>query len=203
MHHHFVYTKEISKNTKENFVRSLSFKNVYIYLFVSAHLIGQHSWSSDELNDTHLEAIACKENCMCMQFFAKLHAHATEHAIVYGMQFWQEGCHSTRLDFRNAVLWDGHSQANKYIHFCKIKIRLDFPLYCFKFTLYIKNGGALKGKSIYNHNHYFAHCIYGPYTATFSKSEKVYFWNTLLYNVQDSFGGIWKYQEAANYYEKL
>ena len=150
-----------------NFVRSLSFKNVYIYLFVSAHLIGQHSWSSDELNDTHLEAIACKENCMCMQFFAKLHAHATEHAILWSMQFWQDGCRSTRLDFTNAVLWASCLQAHIYIPFYDLKIILTFPLYFLKFPLYIQKGGALLGKCIYNPKYFFVGFIWSIHSYIF------------------------------------
>ena len=71
------------------------------------------------------------------------------------MQLPQDGCRSTRLNFRNAVLWDGHSQTNKYIHFWKIKIWRNFPLYFLKFSLYKQNSGALQGKCIYNHNYFF------------------------------------------------
>ena len=53
------------------------------------------------------------------------------------MQFCQYGCHSTRLDFRNAVLGDEDPELNKSIVFCTIKIRLDFPLYFLEFPLYL------------------------------------------------------------------
>ena len=96
--------------------------------------------------------------------------------------FWD--FRSTCLDFRNAVLWDGHSQANKYIHFCKIKIGWNFPLDLFKFSFYMQKGGALQGKYIYYHNH-FIYLFVGPNTATFSspyrRSEKSYFWTILYY----------------------
>ena len=74
---------------------------------------------------------------MCMQFLAKLHAHATVHAIFEEMQLCQYGCLSTRLDFRNAVLGDEDPELNKSIVFCVIKLRLDFPLYFFELPLYL------------------------------------------------------------------
>ena len=84
------------------------------YSVVSSHLLGQHSWSPDELNDTHLAPITqydnCMLSCMCMQFDHKLHAHA----FILCMQFYQDGCISSRLDFRNAVLVDESSQLNIY-----------------------------------------------------------------------------------------
>ena len=157
MHHCFVYTKEISKkNTKENSVRSLPYKNEYIYLLVNAYLIGQHSWSPDELNDTHLARIACH---------IKLHAHAIWQEIACTcnflcMQLPQDGCRPTRMNFRNAVLWDGHSQPDKYAHFCTILIRVNFPLNYLKFPLYIQNSGALQEKCIYNPNSFFVGFIW-------------------------------------------
>ena len=94
----------------------------------------------------------------CMQI--KLHAHATEHTILWSMQFWQDGCHSTRLDFTNAVLWAGRLQAHIYIPFCKLKIRLTFPFYFLKFPLYIQKGGALQRKCLYNPHYCFVSVIF-------------------------------------------
>ena len=41
-----------------------------------------------------------------MQFSAKLHEPATVNAISEERQLCQYGCLSTRLDFRNTVIWD-------------------------------------------------------------------------------------------------
>ena len=109
-----------------------------IYLFILClHLLGQRCWSPDELNDTHIGRIACIWNCMRMQFLAKLHAHATVHAIFEEMQLCQYGCLSTRLDFRNAFLWDEDPKKITSIIFSKLKIGLVFPLHFFKFPLYL------------------------------------------------------------------
>ena len=72
-----------------------------------------------------------------MQFLAKLHAHATVHAIFEEMQFCQYGCLSTRLDFRNAFLRDEDTKKIKSIVFCEIKISLGFPLHFLKNPLYL------------------------------------------------------------------
>ena len=74
---------------------------------------------------------------MRMQFLAKLHVHATLHAIFEEMQLCQYGCRSTRLDFRNAVLGDEDPPKNKSIVYCMMKLRLDFPLNFLKLPLYL------------------------------------------------------------------
>ena len=143
---HFVNTKEMAKYTKENHIRSFFDKIVITYSVQSAHLSGHDCWSPDELKDTHIGKIAWQGNCtvnsLFMQFGQKLHAHA----IFLCMQFHQDGCRSTRLDFRNHVLWDESSGQNKKSLFFKNKIRLYFPLYFLKFPLYIQNGAALQWK---------------------------------------------------------
>ena len=110
----------------------LAFVKIVI-LFMRPDLLRQHSWSPEESKDTHIGKIACQGNCtadgLFMQFGQKLHAHA----IFRCMQFHQDGCRSTRLDFRNHVLWDESSGQNKKSLFFKNKIRLYFPLYFFEF----------------------------------------------------------------------
>ena len=51
-----------------------------------------------------------------MQLLAKLHAHATVHAIFEEMQLGQFGCRSTRLDFRNAFLGDEDPPKNNQLY---------------------------------------------------------------------------------------
>ena len=184
----FCICKENFKNTKEKSVWSLTHKTVYIYVLVSGQLIGQHSWSPDELNDTHLARIACH-----IKLHAQLHAHAIWQEIACTcnflcMQLPQDGCRPTRMSFRNAVLWDGHSQPDKYAHFCTILIRVNFPLYYLKFPLYIytKQWCTSKRNASIILN-LFLLVSYGPYTATFvspfTKRENLYFWNTLIHMV--------------------
>ena len=80
------------------------------YSLVSFHLLGQHFLSQDELKDTSLAPITQYESCMRMQFDHELHAHAN----FLCMQFYQDGCLSSLLDFRSAVLRDASSQLNRY-----------------------------------------------------------------------------------------
>ena len=50
---------------------------------------------------------------MRMQFFIKLHGFLPKlhvHAIYRVMQSYHVGCHSTRLDLGNVVLWNEHKQ---------------------------------------------------------------------------------------------
>ena len=74
-----------------------------------------------------------------MHFGQKLHASA----IFCCMQFHQDGCLSTRLDFRNHVLRDERLGQNKKTLFLKKKNRLYFPLYFLKFPLYLQKWLAL------------------------------------------------------------
>ena len=133
----------MAKYTKENYIWPFFDKIVVTYLVPSAHLSGHDSWSPDELKDTHIGKIACHANCMLdglfMQFGQKLHASA----IFCCMQFHQDGCLSTRLDFRNHVLGDERSGQNKKTLFLKKKNRLYFPLYFLKFPLYLQKWLAL------------------------------------------------------------
>ena len=170
----FCIYKEISKNTKENLVQSLLCKTEVKYLVESFHLFGQHSWSPDELKDTHLEEIACKEICMCMQFLAKLHTHAIGHAIFHGMQFCQDGCPLTRLDFRNAVQRDESSQLNIWPPFCTIKIWLNFPLYFLKFPLYLQKAAALQEKCLYNPNFFFNDFVWSIHSYIFIAVDQMW-----------------------------
>ena len=114
---------------------SLSHKLIILYLVVAAPLLGQHSLSLDELKDTHIGRIECIRNCMGMQFFAKLHTHPIVHAICEGMQSCQYGHLSTRLDSMNAFLGDERPQLKKTPFIFEIKIRMEFPLYFFEFSI--------------------------------------------------------------------
>ena len=72
-----------------------------------------NSWSPDELKDTHIGQIACTENV-----HTQLHVHAIRQKIactcnLQGMQSYQDGCLSTRLDFSNACA-------------CKLTLTADF-----------------------------------------------------------------------------
>ena len=117
----FVNTKEMAKYTEENHIWSFFDKIVVTYSVQSAHLSGHDCWSPDELKDTHIGNIANHANCtsdgLFMQFGRKLHASAIFHC----MQFHQDGCLSTRLDFRNHVLGDERSGQNKKTLFLKKK----------------------------------------------------------------------------------
>ena len=101
----FMNTKEVQKNTKENPILTSLHKILVIFLFLGLHLLGQHSWSVDELKDTHIGRIACTE-----KLHTQLHAHAIWQKIacacnLQGMQSYQDGCLSTRLDFSNACAY--------------------------------------------------------------------------------------------------
>ena len=114
-----------------------------------------------------------------MQFGQKLHAHA----IFRCMQFHQDGCRSTRLDFRNHVLWDESSGQNKKSLFFKNKIRLYFPLYFLKFPLYLQKWLALSEIVILGPETFFGAFWYlSPWPTKIGarNSKKLILWHTLI-----------------------
>ena len=132
------------------------------------------------MNDAHLARIAC-----FIILHAQLQAHAIWQKIACTCNYLcrhlpQDGCRSTRLNFRNAV------QANKYIHFWKIEIGLNFPLYFLKFPLYIQNSGALQGKCIYNPNYFFVSFIWSIHSyifiAVYKKWKFIFLEHPIVYH---------------------
>ena len=69
---------------------------------------------------------------MRMQFLAKLHAHATVHAIFEEMQLCQYGCRSTRLDFRNAFVRDEDPTKNQINYILRNKDKIVFSIVFFQ-----------------------------------------------------------------------
>ena len=90
---------------------------VCTYLLLGYILPGEHSGSPDELIDIH--------------------------PILDIMKLVQDGCLSTRLDFRNA-LFKVYGQKSKYIHTNELNTNLiKHCLYFLKFPLYLQNIAAI------------------------------------------------------------
>ena len=137
------------------------------YSAPSSHLIGHDSWSPDELNDTHLDEVACTK---------KLHVHAIFCKITcacnWACNFMGHAILARWVSFNSSGLHECCPMSwpltsTYYIPFYELKIRLTFPLYFLKFPLYIQKGGALRGKCIYNPNHFFVGFIWSIHSYIF------------------------------------
>ena len=125
-----VNTKEIIKYTKENIIFIM--QNT-IDLFNS----GSSSPRTAFLKSRRVDRHPYWHNCICSKIACIVACACNLAKNCMRMQFCQYGCHSTRLDFRNAVLRDEDPELNKSIEFSTIKIRSDFPLYFLEFPLYL------------------------------------------------------------------